>query len=89
MSRESLVVVLGFLLIFVPFLGVLNFYKTYATVAIGIALVLVGYGLRRSRYLRRIERGNGERGNDSFVERFQTRLDYPDTPLQARNEYDD
>lgn len=89
MSRESLIVVLGFLLIFVPFLGVTHLYKTYITVAIAVILVLVGYGLRRDRYLRRIERGDGERANDSFVERFQTRLDYPDTPLQARDEEHD
>lgn len=86
MSRESLVFVLGFLLLFVPFLGLLQIHKTYLTLAIAVTLIVLGYSLRRSRYLRHIERGDGERGNDSFVERFQTRLDYPDTPLQARDE---
>ncbi len=84
MSRESLVVLIGFTCIFIPFLGILQVHKEYVIAALGGVLVFVGYSLRRSRYLRQLERGNGERGNDSFVERFQERIDYGDTRERAR-----
>ncbi len=76
MSRESLVFILGFVLLFVPFVGLHTVQKTYLTVGIAVILIFVGYSLRRSRYLRQLERGQGERGNDSFVEKFQERIDY-------------
>ena len=68
MSREALVILLGFTLILWPSVGIPTLWKTYGLIGIGIVLVLLGYSLRHSRYLRTIDRGNGERGTDSFVE---------------------
>ncbi len=68
MSKETLVFILGILLTIVPFLGVPELWRQYGIMAVGIILIMVGYALRRSVYLDRIDRGNGERGIDSFVE---------------------
>lgn len=68
MSREALVILLGFTLILWPSIGIPSEWKTYGLIGMGILLVLVGYSLRHARYLRTIDRGNGERGTDSFVE---------------------
>lgn len=68
MSRESMVIMLGLLVIFVPVFGIPNAWKQPALITIGLLLMVVGYTLRRSMYLRTIDRGNGERGTDSFVE---------------------
>lgn len=68
MSKETLVFLLGGMLILVPVLGVPEAWREWGIVAIGGLLVLVGYGLRRDAYLKRIDRGDGERGTDSFVE---------------------
>jgi hypothetical protein len=68
MSREALVILLGFILILWPSIGIPTQWKTYGLIGVGILLVLIGYSLRHSRYLRAIDRGNGERGTDSFVE---------------------
>lgn len=43
-------------------------WRQYAIVTIGILLIFIGYALRRSVYLDRIDKGNGERGIDSYVE---------------------
>ena len=68
MSRESIVFTLGILLLVIPNLGIPDVWKLYFYIGAGIVLVLVGYSLRRSSYLRSIEKGNGEQGTDSFVE---------------------
>lgn len=68
MSRESLVILLGLFVLFIPVLGVPPEWKFYGTVALGSCLVLIGLSLRRSAYWRKIDRGNGERGTDSFIE---------------------
>lgn len=68
MSRESLVILLGLMVIFLPSFGVPNDWKVMVQVGAGALLVLVGYSLRRSMYLRTIDRGNGERGTDAFLE---------------------
>ncbi len=68
MSKETLVFILGILLTTVPFLGVPEIWRQYGVMSIGVLLILIGYALRRSLYLDRIDRGNGERGIDSFVE---------------------
>lgn len=68
MSRESLIIVIGLLVLFVPQFGVPTTWKQYILIASGVLLVLIGYSLRRSMYLRTIDRGNGERGNDAFME---------------------
>ena len=68
MSRESIVFTLGILLLVIPHLGIPDAWKLYFYVASGVVLVFVGYKLRRSAYLRSIEKENGERGTDAFVE---------------------
>ncbi len=68
MSKETLVFFAGIVLTLVPFLGVPEKWKQYAIVSLGVILILVGYMLRRSVYFARIDQGNGERADDSFVE---------------------
>lgn len=68
MSRESLVLLLGIVVFFVPSLGIPELWKEYTLMGAGILLLILGFLLRRSAFLRKLERGNGERANDSFVE---------------------
>lgn len=68
MSKESLVLVLGLVVFFVPTLGIPEDWKHPILIGSGVLLLIVGFFLRRASYLRKIDRGNGERGNDSFVE---------------------
>lgn len=75
MTKETLVFIFGILLTIVPFLGVPERWRQYAILAIGAILVIIGYALRRGAYLRRIDKGNGERGNNSFVETTEVLFD--------------
>lgn len=75
MSRESLVLLLGLVVLFVPVIGVPTIWKNYLVWIIGSLLIIVGISLRRSSYLRKIQRSNGEIGNDSFVESQPSLLD--------------
>ena len=68
MSKETLVFVTGLFLMVVPFLGIPEDWRIGIVVFLGAVLIFTGYGLRRTVYLRGIERGNGERATDSFVE---------------------
>ena len=68
MSRESIVFLIGILIIIVPHLGVPDDWKIYFFTAVGILLMIIGYVLRRAAYLRSIEHQEGERRADSFVE---------------------
>lgn len=68
MSRESIVFTLGILILVIPNLGIPEAWKFYFFVGAGILLVVVGYSLRRTSYLRSIQKENGERSADSFVE---------------------
>lgn len=68
MSRESLIILLGLVVLFLPSVGVPSAWKSYGSLAVGVALVVLGYSLRRSMYLRTLEKGDGERGTDSFTE---------------------
>lgn len=68
MTKETLVFALGILLTLVPFLGIPEIWKQYAVAGAGVFLILIGYMLRRALYFVRIDQGNGERGDDSFVE---------------------
>lgn len=68
MSRESAIFVLGVLLLIVPQLGVPEIWKEAFFLGEGILLLVLGYSLRRSAYIRSIEHENGERSTDSFVE---------------------
>lgn len=75
MSKETFVFVGGIVLTLVPFLGVPATWKVIATVTLGVLFTLVGYRLRRARFLLAIDRGNGERGTDSFVETTEPLFD--------------
>ncbi len=75
MHKETMVFFLGILLTILPFLGVPEKWKTYTIVSSGVLLILIGYVLRRSLYLLKIDRGNGERGDDSFTESTQPSLE--------------
>ena len=68
MSRESLILLLGLIVFFTPALGIPEEWKGYILSGSGIVLLIVGYLLRRAAYIRRIDKGNGKRENDSFVE---------------------
>ncbi|MCA9359220.1 hypothetical protein KC926_03375 [Candidatus Kaiserbacteria bacterium] len=75
MSKETLVFIFGILLTVTPFLGIPSLWRQYGVMGIGIILILVGYALRRQVYLQKIDHGNGERGDDSFVETTETLFD--------------
>ena len=75
MTKETLVFIFGILLTIVPFLGVPEQWSQYTIMGIGIILILIGYMLRRSVYLKKLDKGNGERGNDTFVETTEVLFD--------------
>ena len=68
MSRESLVVFAGIMVVSLPYLGIPEAWKVYMMIGFGSILIIVGYSLRRTAYQRRLERVNNERGSDSFME---------------------
>jgi hypothetical protein len=71
MTKETLVFLLGIFLTLIPFLGFPESWRQYAVTGIGALIILIGYILRRGVYLAKIDKGNGERGTDSFVETTQ------------------
>lgn len=71
MSKGTFVFLLGIILILMPYLGLPAAWKHFLYIGLGIILLLVGYAIRRSQYLFDIDRGNGERGGDTFVETTQ------------------
>jgi len=75
MSKETLVFIFGILLTIIPFLGIPLLWRQYIIFSIGVLLVFVGYSLRRYVYLSHLDRGYGERGNDSFVETTEQLFD--------------
>lgn len=75
MSKETSVFILGLFLVAIPFLGIPLLWRQYLIVGAGVALVLIGYALRRAVYLKRIEISYGERGIDSFVETTEKLFD--------------
>lgn len=68
MSRESLIFILGIVVLVTPFLGVPSDWKQYILAASGGIIAIAAYQLRRRAYLRSIERQGGERHADMFVE---------------------
>ena len=68
MSRESIIFVVGVLVILLPHLGVPDNWKAYIFTGLGVLLMILGYSLRRTAYLRSLEHKEGERRADSFVE---------------------
>jgi len=75
MSKETLVFISGILLTIVPFLGVPESWRQYAILALGAILILIGYFLRRNLYLSRLDKGNGERGSETFIETTEMLFD--------------
>ncbi len=67
MSKESLVFILGALVLAMPFLGIPRDYKDWGLMSIGGLLMLIGYQLRRKRFLASLIR-EGERRTDAFAE---------------------
>jgi len=73
MTRESIVFFLGMVVFVVPHVGIPEDWKVYAYAVSGMILMVVGYSLRQKAYIRSIEKENGERDTDSFVENVGTR----------------
>ena len=72
MSRESIVFILGLLVFLAPFVGVPSDWKRIGFIVFGAVLMLLGYSLRRSAFLRALDTGEGERRTDAFVERVRS-----------------
>ncbi len=68
MRKATLIGLLGLLLTVLPYLGVPETWKMYGTSAVGALLLLLGYMLVRDRIHAESDLGNGERGNESYVE---------------------
>jgi uncharacterized protein YjeT (DUF2065 family) len=68
MTKETLVALLGFILILLPYVGIPDDWKKLSTALIGAFLMLLGYLLLRDRFSLQTDLGNGERGADTFVE---------------------
>ncbi len=77
MSRESFVFLIGFVVFFTHFLGLPRDWKEIIYLGAGIMLMLVGFSLRRSAFLRSIDDGNGERRAGAFVESGHTHVAQP------------
>ena len=75
MSKETTVFIAGILLTIIPFLGVPELWREYSVLGIGMLLILVGYALRRRVYLNNVDKGNGERRGDSYVETTEKLFD--------------
>ncbi len=72
MSKETLVFILGFVVLVSSFLGIPLEYKEWLLVGIGVILMAIGYRLRRYAFLQSIEHESGERRADAFVENTGT-----------------
>ncbi len=68
MTKESIVFLAGIIIVITVYIGIPETWKEYIFVGTGTLLMIVGYSLRHKAYLRSIERENGERSTDSFVE---------------------
>ncbi len=80
MSKETLVFVIGFLVLVNPFLGLPREYKEWVLIGCGILLMIVGYLLRRYAFLKSIEHESGERRSDVFVEGGVARQSVTESP---------
>lgn len=68
MYREVVVILGGFLVIIVPFLGMPQMWKEVLLPVVGGVLVVLGYWLLRIRLLKESESETGGRATDTFVE---------------------
>ncbi len=69
MTKESSVFFLGIVLLVLPYLGVPEQWKVYVYTLLALLFIFLGYTLRQQAYIRSIEKENGERDTDSFVEK--------------------
>lgn len=68
MSKESLVLILGLIVLAVPGSGLPEEWVIYILRAAGVLLIILGFLLRRASYYRRMEKGSEERAADSFID---------------------
>ena len=68
MRKATLIGLFGLLFIVLPYLGIPEIWKEYAISGIGVLLVVLSYLQVRDRIHDESDMGNGERGNDQFVE---------------------
>jgi len=66
MSRESLVFILGAVVLLMPYLGVPADWKRIAYTVCGASLVVLGYSLRRSAFFRAVGTAPEVRSPDSI-----------------------
>lgn len=86
MSRESFIFLVGFIVFLIPFLGIPKEWRYWMLIGIGTLLMLVGYSLRRSAFLRSIEHESGERRADAFVEHVVPRTRATPVPSDVKVE---
>lgn len=75
MSRESLIFLLGILVVLTPFLGIPSSAKTYMSIALGTLIMFLAFLLRRAAYLRAHEKDNGEVHTEAFHESGRRKAD--------------
>jgi len=68
MTKESTVFFLGIVLFVTPYIGIPEDWKLYIYTGLGVIFMIVGYILRQKAYIRSIQKENGERDTDSFME---------------------
>ena len=72
MNKASLTGLLGLILVTLPFLGIPDQWKVYGTAGAGAIIAVLSYLIIRDRILASMDMGNGERGNESYVESTQS-----------------
>lgn len=68
MSKESIVLLVGLIVLAVPMSGLPEDWITYILRAAGVSLIILGLLLRRASYYRRMKEGSEERAADSFID---------------------
>jgi len=75
MNKATLIGLLGLVLIVLPFLGIPETWQRYGTSGAGIILLILGYLLIRDKVYADTDMGNGERGNESYIETTESLFD--------------
>lgn len=78
MSRESLVFCIGLIVFLTPFLGLPREYKNWMVIGGGALLMILGYQLRRRRFLMSLLKGD-ERKSDAFAESVASKPEVSET----------
>ncbi len=79
MTKESIVFFLGIVLFVTPYIGIPDQWKVYIYTVLGVVFIITGYILRQNAYIRSIEKDDGERDTDSFVESTGSGITQDDT----------